>query len=57
MFVMKLLTINMRVTDEHGPAIWEVESGSPSRAYVLISEDVAFPINAITGKSAQRVEI
>ena len=57
MFVMKLLGINMRVTGQHRPAVWEVESSSPGRAYVLISKDVTFSINTITGKFAQRVEI
>lgn len=54
---MKLLGVNMRVTGQHGPAIWEVEGSSPGRAYVLISEDVAFSGNAITGKFAQRVVV
>ena len=54
---MKLLGINMRVTDQHGPAVWEVESSSPGRACVLISEDLAFSINTITGNFAQRVDI
>ena len=44
MFVMKLLGMNMRMTGQHGPAIWEVGSSSPGRAYVLISEDVAISI-------------
>ena len=57
MFVMKLLGMNMRITGQHGPAIWEVGSSSPGRAYVLISVDVAVSINAITRKFAQRVEI
>lgn len=54
---MKLLGINMRVTGQHRPAIWEVQGSSPGWAYILISEDVVFSVNGITGKFAQRVEI
>ena len=59
---MELLGFNKRVPREHGPAIREMEGGSPGGTYICFDQRgcACFPVRTLsfrTGEFAQRMEI